>query len=41
MTLNGSKRRFAHFEAARQLFLRKLVGQEARLWRVGEADFTS
>ncbi|OYU52568.1 MAG: hypothetical protein CFE27_07635 [Alphaproteobacteria bacterium PA1] len=41
MTQNGSMRRFACLEAIRPLFLRKMGSQEARLWRVGEADFTS
>ncbi len=41
MTRNGSMRRSACLEAARQLLLRKLGSQEARLRRVGEADFTS
>ena len=34
-------RRSACLETAQQFFLRKLGSQEARLWRVGEADFTS
>ena len=41
MTRNGSMRRFACLEAIRPLFLRKMGSQEARLWRVGEADVTS
>jgi hypothetical protein len=40
MTRNGSMRRSACLEATRQLLLRKLGCQGARLWRVGEADFT-
>ncbi len=40
MTWNGSMRRFACLEAIRQVCLRKMRGQGARLWRVGEADFT-
>ena len=41
MTRNGSMHRSACLEAAGQLSLRKLGSQEARLRRVGEADFTS
>jgi hypothetical protein len=33
-------RRFACIEAVGQFLLRKLGSQGARLWRVGEADFT-
>ena len=40
MTRNGSMRRSACLEAIRQLSLRKLGSQEARLRRVGGADFT-
>jgi hypothetical protein len=40
LTWNSFKPRYAPLEAARQFLLRKMGCQGARLWRVGEADFT-
>jgi hypothetical protein len=40
LTWNAFKPRYAPLEAARQFLLRKMGCQGARLWRVGEADFT-
>jgi hypothetical protein len=40
ITWNGFRPYFASLEAVRQLFLCWMRGQGARLWRVGEADFT-